>query len=185
MPATSRYYLPWQYHVLDINQLRREGAMKPGSILTIRKTWGGQDCGTMVIRASPEWIGVSVHHGPEKVRVTYSDQKLGGQRAWMRCPSCAKRVGKLYGSLFRCRTCARVTYPSQRTDAAGRAQRRAEILRRRLGDDGCIFDDAPEKPKGMWWRTFERKLADFEEAEEIADEHLAASLMRTFRRICR
>lgn len=42
---------------------------------------------------------------------------FGGQRWWFRCPACSRRCRILYlpfdGSMFACRQCHRLTYPSQ------------------------------------------------------------------------
>ena len=44
---------------------------------------------------------------------------LGGVRYWFLCPSCSKRVGKLYAPLsadeFKCRHCYNLTYKSTQT----------------------------------------------------------------------
>jgi hypothetical protein len=36
-----------------------------------------------------------------------------------------------------------------------------------------LEEDAPEKPKGMQWRTYERKLAAWTEAAQAADKAFA------------
>jgi len=47
--------------------------------------------------------------------------------------------------------------------------RKARKLHRALGGDGQDVDgDTPEKPKGMHWRTYERKLARWDEAVNAA-----------------
>jgi len=38
----------------------------------------------------------------------------------------------------------------------------------KLGGSGSLADDFPDKPKGMHWRTFNRQLARFQEAESRA-----------------
>jgi hypothetical protein len=66
------------------------------------------------------------------------------------------------GSIFACRKCHRLAYPSQREDLADRAARRADRLRARLGWPGSVLEGAGwGKPKGMHWRTYER----------LCDEH--------------
>jgi hypothetical protein len=70
---------------------------------------------------------------------------------------------KLYlplgGYRFYSRQAYGLGYGSQRTDAMGRAQLQAEKVYRRLQGEGNWREGAPDKPKGMRWRTYER-LAD-------------------------
>ena len=58
--------------------------------------------------------------------------------------------------------------------------RKARRLHRDLGGYGDpLEEDAPEKPKGMQWRTYERKLA-WTEAVQAADEAFAKWIGRQF-----
>ena len=63
------------------------------------------------------------------LRFTTTKCHLGGVRYWFLCPSCSKRVGKLYAPLsadeFKCRYCHNLTYKStqnhnQRVDSLSR-----------------------------------------------------------------
>lgn len=83
----------------------------------------------------------------------------GGTRPWFLCPAqkCGRRVAILYGgTIFACRNCHRLAYPSQNESQIDRAQRRANTLRARLGWE--IGFEAPGiyKPKGMHQRTYNR-----------------------------
>jgi hypothetical protein len=52
--------------------------------------------------------------------------------------------------------------------------RKARRIHRALGGKGDPLEGgAPEKPKGMHWRTYERKLAAWTEAVGAADEAFA------------
>lgn len=55
-------------------------------------------------------------HSPLELRFTSSSPHFGGQRYWLLCPRCGKRVGKLYrpkmADKFECRHCHRLTYTS-------------------------------------------------------------------------
>ena len=52
--------------------------------------------------------------------------------------------------------------------------RKARRLHRELGGKGDpLEEDAPEKPKGMHWRTYERKQAAWTEAAQAADKAFA------------
>ena len=70
------------------------------------------------------------------VRIVRTPCNLGGWRAWFICPAvgCGRRVAILYGgAIFACRRCYQLAYASSREDAGGRATRRADRLRARLG----------------------------------------------------
>jgi hypothetical protein len=58
---------------------------------------------------------------------------------------------------------------------------KARRVHRALGGKGDVLEeDAPEKPKGMHWLTYERKLAAWTEAVEAADEAFAMWIGRQF-----
>ncbi len=52
---------------------------------------------------------------------------------------------------------------------------RAQDIRRQLGGDGNLFDLFPEKPKGMHWKTYERRR---ERSERAAHESMRLALER-------
>lgn len=64
------------------------------------------------------------------------------------------------GVIFACRHCYRLAYASSREDAGGRATRRADRLRARLGWEPGTLKGEGGKPKWMRWRTFERLAAE-------------------------
>jgi hypothetical protein len=105
-------------------------------------------------------------------------------RSYFLCPgrgkgqSCGRSVVKLYladGS-FSCRNCCRLSCACQSEPTWDRAARRAYTIRERLGGTAGIYTPFPRKPKGMWWRTYNR-LAD--QAFEAADIAERAILGRT------
>jgi hypothetical protein len=60
------------------------------------------------------------------------------------------------GSIFACRRCHRLAYPSTRETPGDRAARCADRIRDRLGWPGGILEGSGwGKPKGMHWRTYE------------------------------
>ncbi len=58
-----------------------------------------------------------------------------------------------------------LAYRSQRERAYDRALTRTQNIRTSLGGSPSLAEPFPEKPKGMWWRTYERLRADAEHAE--------------------
>ncbi|WP_260456030.1 hypothetical protein [Pseudomonas baetica] len=119
------------------------------------------------------------------VPVVWTSCHLGGSRPWFSCPSCGRRVAKLYGGVvFACRHCWRLNYASQQVSTRDRAADRSWSLRRRLGcDEGFLSMPAEYicKPKGMHWRTFNRKIALLKQVDAgaLADaEAMLASIDR-------
>jgi hypothetical protein len=117
---------------------------------------------------------------------------FGGLRWWFRCPRTGGRVSKLYlprgGWHFWSRAAYRLGYACQREGTWDRRCRRSSKLHRALGGDGDWNKPLP-KPKWMRRRTYERKLAAFEQAQARADEefiiktgHLLGRLRRRDRR---
>ena len=100
----------------------------------------------------------------EAIRVVYVACSYGGIRPYFICPgvvngtACSRRVVKLYCAerYFLCRHCYGIAYACQSEGALDRAYRRANVIRQRLGGDPGISAPFPQKPKGMWWRTYWR-----------------------------
>lgn len=98
-----------------------------------------------------------------RVGLVTTPQPLGGVRWWFVCPRTGRRAVRLLlplgGNQFRSRQAYGLGYGSQREDAKGRAQLQAEKIYRQLRGEGHWMDGAPDKPKWMRWRTYERKAA--------------------------
>ncbi len=94
-----------------------------------------------------------------RVPVVWTPCTFGGERPWFVCPNvrCGRRATKLYlyGSYFICHRCTGLGYQSQREDRSDRLMRRARRIRQRLGASMNLLEPVWQKPKGMWWRTFE------------------------------
>ncbi len=101
-------------------------------------------------------------------RLAWTSCGLGGRRPWFVCPGegCGRRVAILYleGGSFLCRHCRNLAYPSQREGKLGgrlgKARRRAEKARARLGPD------SDPRPKGMHHKTFVRLGREYVQAYE-------------------
>jgi hypothetical protein len=175
----------------DIDTLVRAGAIKPGkyvegslklpsyddelaiefesSATNPRNSWlrlqyAVRDC----------WTGEQ-YQIDDKIYLTASRPRFGGQRWWFICPNENRRVRKLYLPLgarrFRSRHAYRLAYASQRETVHDRAMRRADKLRRRLGGDP-LDDGYPEKPPRMRGATYDRLLDRLIAANRVADERM-------------
>lgn len=177
------------YRALDVRALHRDGLLVAGW----RGDWQWSRGGN--VRAS---IGLEIE-SLERVRlryqVTFQGQTeakdyhvlitwipchLGGSRPWFLCPCCGRRVAKLYSHrVFACRHCLRLNYRCQQTNKRDVASDRSFKLRDALGcDEGFLSVPAEciPKPKGMHWRTFNRKIEQLKEVEGRALTSIAAML---------
>lgn len=120
------------------------------------------------------------------VRAIAMPVRFGGHRWWWICPRTGRMAFKLYlpngGWQFWSRQAYGLGYACQRETKADRRMRRARKLHRALGGDGQAIRQSapPPKPKGMRWRTYERKVAEWCAADEEADAIWAADAMRRF-----
>jgi hypothetical protein len=123
-------------------------------------------------RNGDDWQSVE-----ESVPVLRAPCRQGGTRPYFVCPgvvngiACSRRVVKLYGPgrYFLCRHCYRLAYASQSEGPLDRAMRRANKIRMRLGGEPGMAARFPERPKGMWARTYAGLRRKALEAEIFAD----------------
>lgn len=163
------------YRTLDVRRWAREGMLRPGYWGGWRWMRDGETVASIQMRAEPDRVILMYRHrsgGREwkdeeyPVDIVRTPCHLGGLRAWFICPAvgCGCRVAILYGgSIFACRHCYQLAYASSREDAGGRATRRADRLRARLGWEAGILNGNGCKPKWMRWRTFERLAAEHDQ----------------------
>ncbi len=171
------------YMPIDIRRWQRKGLLTPGAVFTCHRTRNGKAIASIRVRSAPDHVILTYQHrsgGDEWTDQSYPVQldwtmcNFGGKRAWFLCParSCGKRVAVLYGgSIFGCRHCHQLAYPSQRETDYDRAARRADKIREQLGwEQGILNPKGWEKPRGMHWRTFERLNAEHDAfvAESLA-----------------
>jgi hypothetical protein len=186
---------------LDVNALRRKGALAPGAFGTL--TWEREgDVQTSVdFRADSAGIVLSYddHNGEapraveRHVALSSVTAAFGGSRTYFLCPGaeCGRRVSILYFRRgvfgFGCRHCHGLAYESQREDKRQRARRRADKLRSRLGwpqQRGIVLPVAV-KPKGMWRPTYKRVHRDAVAAESAATAFQVAHWTRLLARVNR
>jgi hypothetical protein len=126
----------------------------------------------------------------DRIRLIWTVPTYGGRRWWFLCPRTGRRATKLFlpkgGWHFWSRQAYGLGYACQREGRFDRLQRRAATLNSQLGGDGwSTWDKAPEKPKWMRWRTYERKYQRWERAVEKANEEFVIRADRLFMRLRR
>jgi hypothetical protein len=134
--------------------------------------------------AGGEWQDVG-----ETVRIARVPCRFGGSRPYFVCPGavngsyCGRRVAKLFGAgrSFLCRHCYGLAYASQHEDAMDRALRRANKIRVRLGGQPGMASTFPDRPRGMWRRTYERLEESASAAETQADDALSLKVGQLLR----
>jgi len=122
----------------------------------------------------------------QEIALAFTPCRFGGRRVWFLCPSCGRRVGKVYLPCsmynrlsqrvtgFRCRFCYGLTYEQRRErNKYWTFQHRIERIEARwLGE---ISKDWISKRKGQHWRTFNKW---FEKHEALIEKSNQADLGR-------
>ena len=169
------------YRSLDVRYLKRHNLLTPGCTSTLRWSRNGVDNGSIKFTAEVDRIILDYRHCRNNdnwvsenypIKLSWSDCNVGGKRPWFLCPArgCGKRVAILYGgSIFACRHCYNLAYPSQRETYDDRAARRADRIREKLGwEPGILNPKGWQKPKGMHWKTFERLNAEHDAFVQVS-----------------
>jgi hypothetical protein len=191
------------YRTLDANQLSEMGCLRPGWTSTCQ--WNdGTEVFSLNLRAEAERLHLSYtmrvgggewQNVVDVITIVRLPCRFGGSRAYFICPGpgtgsapgpgsrnevdCGQRVGKLYllRRYFLCRHCNQLPYASQYERPWQRALRRANKLKQRLGID-VDAEPFPDKPKGMWVRTYGYLLNEIQQAEMLANEAQVNRLKR-------
>ena len=127
----------------------------------------------------------------ETISIVHLRCRFGGSRAYFICPGpgdgtdCGRRIAKLHLSrrYFLCRHCNKLDYASQFERPWQRALRRANKLKQRLGIDVGLAESFPDKPKGIWARTYGRLLDEILQAEILANEAKAKRFKRVLAQV--
>lgn len=170
---------------LDINKLVRDGQLRPGSWYAGTLRWTRLSTGEEVATIGYEvnatdpysaWFRVhyNVNGEPQDYRIALdtTSPNYCGRRWWFLCPARGIRVAKLHlpsgGQIFASRRAYGLAYRSQRERAYERALTRTQDIRIKLGGDPSLAVPFPDKPKGMWWRTYWRLRQEAESAEYVS-----------------
>jgi hypothetical protein len=139
------------------------------------------DMGTARLQlAFPDAAGTLHLTGQQTVGLVASRQPRGGLRWRFVCPRTGTRCETLLcppgASSFAGRVAWRLSYLSQRRSVRDRPLERARGIRLALGGSANMMDPFPDKPVGMWWRTYDRIRARARQAEEASLGIYAARL---------
>ena len=148
----------WTRDCLDVQFLARKGFLD-GSWVTIGATLMWPPIARLRIARYLIVLDIRGRTDPQLIRVSWTRMHLGGERPWMHCPHCEKRVAKLYAGLggYFCRACiGNPPYATQRLSAQGRAHFKACKLRLLLNGEVQLSRPFPERPRHMHRRTYDR-----------------------------
>ena len=185
---------------IDVNRLNREGCLNPGWRGGWQWNSDGETVGSISLRTEQGRLVLSYNYRrdggewqsvEEPVPIIRVPCRFGGARPYFLCPGvvngvpCGRRVAKLYGPgiYFLCRHCYRLAYASQSEGTWDRARRRANKIRTQLGGNPGVCSPFPERPKGMWQKTYERLRGEALEAEELADAFFVMRAARLLGRL--
>lgn len=175
---------------LDVNHLKRSGCLRPGWCGEVHWKRNGRRIGLVGVRTERDRLHLSYcikaaggdwQQVAETISIVRIPCRFGGVRPYFICPGVSKRgacrrgVIKLHGAgrYFLCRQCYRLPYSSQSEGPWNRALRRAEKIRHRLGGEPGVLAPFPNKPKGMWQKTYQRLRRQALEAEKLANLFMA------------
>ncbi len=166
---------------LDIRKIARTGLLIPGRSFGWQWTVNDRPVASIRIRVDRESLVLSYRMKStgdvveQRVQTQTTPCNLGGQRHWLTCPRCSKRVAVLYapGRYFACRHCGGLGYATQKEGAGDRAATRADKLRKRLGWEAGILNGQGSKPKGMHWKTFLQLKSQHDALVQISLQDMA------------
>ena len=185
---------------IDVNRLHKTGCLTPGWLGGWEWKNDGERVAWISMRAEEQCLVLSYNYRrngdewqsvEEPVPIVRVPCRFGATRPYFICPgivngvTCSRRVAKLYGpgKYFLCRHCYPLAYASQSESAWDRALRKTNKIRARLG--GGPAQPFPERPKGMWRRTYERLCDDAFEAEMFANDAFVSRAEQLFARLDR
>lgn len=180
--------------IFDIRALTRRG-LKSGVLGEITLVWSDYwtdedfSVGVVVNTSEMRCPHIELAHRcrvdqPEvvryRVRLLTMRPHYGGLRWWFECPHTRRRVAKLClplgGWQFWSTRAYDLAYQSQREQQHERTLRKLQSIRTALGGPEYtnLMLPFPPKPKGMWWRTYERLVDRADGAQAITYERLGA-----------
>jgi len=108
-----------------------------------------------------EWASIE-----QTINIVSTPCHYGGERKWLECPHCKRRMGILciYGTRFYCRHCNGLSYASSNESKHERLIRKKHKLGERIFEH-YEYGEGWGKRKGMHQKTFDRLYLDYQLAE--------------------
>jgi hypothetical protein len=189
---------------LDLYRLIRQKVFLPGGYCSGSIVWTWVSTGEQIATVGYEAF---MHGDAGHVRLRYTTthsytgekrdsdytialqstpQPYGGRRWWFVCPRSGDLVAKFHltngAHTFASRKAHRLGYRSQRESPRDRARSRTQNLRYKLGGSMNLMEPIPIKPKWMRWKTYDRKVARIEAADNISNIYLWSFVQRLQKR---
>ena len=168
---------------LDLNKLRRQGLIRPGSkcgvLIRWTNTYTGEKIANGVITSNMEgayegWLRIRLGSIDQTIILVPKPRHFGGYQWYFVCPVMNRYASVLWMPPGATRFCSRqawgrrVAYASQFADPDNRAhQGQAKIKSRLIADLDPDEWDLPPKPKWMRWSTYNRYVERFDAYEAI------------------
>ncbi len=147
--------------VIDVREIHRAGLLADGWI-TLQPSLRWPSIVKMRAARYRVLIELRYQSAPQSIRVSWTRCHFGGDRPWLHCSHCDRRVARLFKGFggYCCRTCCgSPIYESQRRSAKARAYLQAYRLRQRLDGSRPVVDALPPRPPGMRQKTYARLCA--------------------------
>jgi len=187
--STSRYRSTDNTNSIDIRYLKKQGCLVKGYQGSLNWSVRGKPCGSVGYRVLDDALLLTYNQKrgnewlPVQQRVSFARTgcHYGGERLWLVCPECVKRVVCLYGvgTYFLCRHCCKLPYASQGEDKADRLRRKARKVRAELGASNNLCEPLPyRKPKHMRWAKYYQLREAEQEANRASLLMMPASLKK-------
>jgi len=168
-----------EVHNIDIRFLKKRGFLKTNITGTLSWSRDGESFGSIRFKTSNDSLQLRYKHCQcggdwidrnERIKFDWTPCNYGGNRQWLLCPHCNKRVAVLYGLIsgFLCRHCYKLPYASQGESYLDRMTRKTEKLRKRFDVDDYGETLIFHKPKGMHWQTFNRLMNEEQRIDALA-----------------
>ena len=108
---------------LDVRALRRKGFFDDGWV-TIGPSLKWPRIARLRIARYLILLDIRGRSDLQRIRVSWTNVHLGGNRPWMHCPYCETRAARLYAGLggYFCRACVGRTHPTRVSSSALKAE---------------------------------------------------------------